>query len=75
MTKKEIIEELKKYGVNATLRPRKATLEALLASKRKVNKFAEVCKLDNYDKPNLIVFICCFILLSFFVAAALGVFN
>ena len=30
MTKKEIVKELEKYGVKATTRARKATLEALL---------------------------------------------
>ena len=82
-TKKQIIEELKKYGVEATLRPRKATLEALLKSKKKANKFVNLyeealnaCKIESaMDKTNFIVFACCFILLSFLVAAALGVFN
>lgn len=32
MTKAEIIAELAKYGVEATTRPRKSTLEALLNS-------------------------------------------
>ena len=31
MTKKEIVKELEKYGVKATTRARKATLEALLS--------------------------------------------
>ena len=30
MTKKQIIAELAKYGIEATLRPRKSTLVALL---------------------------------------------
>lgn len=32
-TKKQLIEELKKFGVEATLRPRKAVLQELLKSK------------------------------------------
>ena len=38
MTKSEILMELKKYGIEATLRPRKSTLLALLENVKKEDK-------------------------------------
>lgn len=47
MTKSEILEELDGYGVDATLRPRKATLVALLNEKRE-NDMS--CNKDKCEK-------------------------
>ena len=38
MTKQEILDELKTYGINATLRARKSTLERLLQEARSAAK-------------------------------------
>ena len=48
LTKKEIIERLKKFGVEATLRPRKSTLLELLIEKVN-NSTKEGC--SGYYKP------------------------
>ena len=90
LTKREILKELKKFGIDATLRPRKAVLVELLErvkkdhkeKKLKNNKVTflddvyEACKIcPKMETSNLIMIVCCVILLSFFVLAALGVFN
>ena len=46
MTKQEILDELKDYGVEATLRPRKSTLIALLKEMREESKNPPVERTD-----------------------------
>ena len=54
MTKKEILEKLKEYGVDATLRARKATLETLLA------EFEEDTKKKSCNYPSFWNVFCIF---------------
>ena len=63
MTKKEIIEELKKYGIEATLRARKSTLEELL--KEKQSETATV------ESRTIVAFLCACVALAAVIAISI----
>ena len=82
MTKKEIIAELKMFGINATLRPRKSTLEALLKEKREdaikedMAKQAMLPKVPDIDDPLIPVWVWApSIILILFVASIIYINN